>query len=209
MDPDHDITIVVPRSRSGWGRAGLEAGKKSIQNHKFNIQDECKLCLSRVLRSLNIELWNVLSDFFAKLLAGAAPDPPRSHSWGLADFRRHRPQPPRARPRNQDDGSDVSSSTFHRAGSTLRTTPSSPEAPAWRGEKLGLTELIAHQRFVAPLRPPLAKGGRRRKASVGGWSEWLGPGRGDSLGPPPHRRSAPAPPSQGGDEFGLVRRNKR
>ena len=90
-----------------------------------------------------------------------------------------------------------------------RCSPQWSGDPRRRGEKSGLTELSDHPRFVAPFRPPLAKGGRRRKASVGGWSEWLGPGRGDSLPKPPHRRSAPAPPSQGRDEFGLVRRNKR
>ena len=58
------------------GCTGREAGKKSIQNRNFKIQNECKPCLSTVLRSLNIELWNVLSDFFPKLTAGWAPAHP-------------------------------------------------------------------------------------------------------------------------------------
>ena len=82
-------------------------------------------------------------------------------------------------------------------------------ASLWRGEKLDLTELSADPRFVAPLRPPLAKGGRRRKASVGGGRSGWAQGAATPFENPPHRRSAPAPPSQGGDEFGLVRRNNR
>ena len=61
-----------PRACDGWGRAGCEAGKKSIQNRKFKIQNGCKPFLSKVCL-LNIRLWNVLSDFSPKLCAGAAP----------------------------------------------------------------------------------------------------------------------------------------
>ena len=68
-EPPYRVTTPLAPNRPY--AAGKEAGEESIQNHKVKIQNECKPRLSRMLRSLNIELWNVLSDFFPKLKAGA------------------------------------------------------------------------------------------------------------------------------------------
>ena len=63
-DPENGVAGVKPASR---------LRKYRFRIAKFKIQNGCKPCLSRALRSLNIEQWDVLSDFFPKLCANTAP----------------------------------------------------------------------------------------------------------------------------------------